>query len=264
MAEQLTESRRGAAPPRRDETPCKALALTNSERVALVDAADYDRLSRSRWRLNTHGYAECGSRPGVRLSHAVLGLRGRVAVRHLNGDRLDNRRANLRIMPGGSVSRQPHSRVNPWRVRIDIERAVYFVGAWPTKQRAQEVLRLAARVAADVRGRGLTRAAIQRALDAATGRTARAYASDEAAARLLRAAAALIPTRYTPDVREEAAQAVAADVLAGNVTLAELDRRAVRRYAREALGLRDAYRFRSLDAPAGPGDDRTLAERLAA
>jgi hypothetical protein len=84
------------------------------------------------------------------------------------------------------------------------------------------------------------------------------------AAKLLRDVAALIPAGLPADVREEAAQAIVVDLVARKLTRRQLDARTVRAYVRAAYGLREGYRFRSLDAPASPGDERTLGELLAA
>lgn len=75
---------------------------------ARVDAVDYERLSAHRWcwdgrypRRNVGGYS-------IRMHRELLGL-GRGDPRqgdHINGDRLDNRRANLRILPSQAAQVQ--------------------------------------------------------------------------------------------------------------------------------------------------------------
>lgn len=82
------------------------IALWNSERPALVDD-DVADLLRYRWRLDAKGYVirYCEIRVGgkllhrMKLAHAILGLPGPgMIVDHINRDRLDNRRANLRFI----------------------------------------------------------------------------------------------------------------------------------------------------------------------
>jgi hypothetical protein len=71
--------------------------------TAMVDEADFAELSRHRWHLSDTGYA-CRwvgprkARKRVRMHRFVLGdaLGMTDQVDHLNRDRLDNRRANLR------------------------------------------------------------------------------------------------------------------------------------------------------------------------
>jgi hypothetical protein len=76
---------------------------------ALVDAADAEFVGRWTWRLDAQGYAGRGERVGGRtgpythifLHRELLGLpRGDQAIitDHINRDRLDNRRANLRAL----------------------------------------------------------------------------------------------------------------------------------------------------------------------
>lgn len=87
------------------------LARDGSVRAhALVDADRFDELSHYRWHLSPHGYvhrltliSEEG-RPRRRMSmhRQVLGLEfgDRRHVDHINRDKLDNRRANLRLTAG--------------------------------------------------------------------------------------------------------------------------------------------------------------------
>lgn len=73
--------------------------------VARIDDEDFERLCTHRWKLTTKGYAQReeyrdGSWRSVRMHRVVMGLeRGDVRqVDHLNGDRLDNRKSNLRVI----------------------------------------------------------------------------------------------------------------------------------------------------------------------
>lgn len=73
---------------------------------ALIDAADIDLISRERWLLNDTGYVQTGrmvdgKRVTVRLHREILGLAlgDDLEGDHINRDKLDNRRANLRIVP---------------------------------------------------------------------------------------------------------------------------------------------------------------------
>jgi hypothetical protein len=86
---------------------------------ALVDDKDYDRINRHCWSLMA-GVArrnvKAGGRSRSMLMHREVigatfgdGLR----VEHANGNRLDNRRANLRVRPAVPASRHsltPHAR----------------------------------------------------------------------------------------------------------------------------------------------------------
>jgi hypothetical protein len=73
---------------------------------AIVDPEDYDTLAGNRWHLSAQGYARRavpGGRSVVAMHREILGL-GRGDPRqgdHMNRDRLDNRRSNLRIATAG-------------------------------------------------------------------------------------------------------------------------------------------------------------------
>lgn len=68
---------------------------------AIVDDCDLEPLSRLAWRLSSQGYAyrqeKVGGSKTIVLMHRVIAAPvGRQVVDHVNRDRVDNRRANLR------------------------------------------------------------------------------------------------------------------------------------------------------------------------
>ena len=69
--------------------------LANARGVAVIDTDDAHLVSSRLWRLHTGGYAQCGNRLNHSLMHRII-LPGCARVDHINGDRLDNRRRNLR------------------------------------------------------------------------------------------------------------------------------------------------------------------------
>src|SRR5947209_20420295 len=94
---------------------------------ALVNAADFLRLNRYRWRINYDKYrfphravGKTNKRRSLSLSRAVMDAPRGVIVRHRNGDRLDCRRANL-VVNGGSVCFRSYFKQNPWCVSISID-----------------------------------------------------------------------------------------------------------------------------------------------
>lgn len=73
---------------------------------ALIDAADLPLVESQPWHLDGAGYAATNIRvegkwQTAKMHRVLLGLtRGdRLEADHINRDRLDNRRANLRVLP---------------------------------------------------------------------------------------------------------------------------------------------------------------------
>jgi hypothetical protein len=156
----------------------RALRLGNSGKVALVDAADYVRLSRYRWHLmkgrNAYRHFTMGGRQhGQMLTHAVMGAPRGTLVRTINGDPLDCRRANLRAVSRdgtGTVYVNRRSRRSPYRLTFSVDGVQFDVGGYPRCEWAEEARAALSSVAAALRGRGLTRAQIRRAFDLTSGR----------------------------------------------------------------------------------------------
>ena len=89
-------------------------------KVAIVDEADFEWLSQWQWCLNSNGYARrrLPTRKGKQftaLMHREIMMAGPgQEVDHINGDHLDNRRANLRLCTHleNSRNRGPQSNNN--------------------------------------------------------------------------------------------------------------------------------------------------------
>lgn len=77
----------------------KILYLSNGSPVQ-VDDADYEFLSQWSWRYTGAGYASRSSRHGQIYMHRVLAgaVMSGSEVDHKNGDKLDNRKDNLRLV----------------------------------------------------------------------------------------------------------------------------------------------------------------------
>lgn len=83
-----------------------------------IDAADVEWMNQWNWCLDRDGYVMRGIFNGgkgrcIKIHRAIMGLSvgDGLEVDHINRDKLDNRRANLRIVPKGSNVQNMGSRV---------------------------------------------------------------------------------------------------------------------------------------------------------
>jgi hypothetical protein len=122
--------------------------------VALVDDEDYERLSRYPWRDNGHGYAVAryGSTPGEHfMHHLICPVPAGLEVDHINQNKLDNRRANLRPVThaqnahnvrGGKANKTGHAGVSwdekgkCWRAKIVCRGRKIQLGTFRTAEQA--------------------------------------------------------------------------------------------------------------------------------
>lgn len=101
---------------------------------AKVDAQDFDWLSQWTWRLASTGYAERGVRDGggyrkVQMHREVVGSEAEgLQVDHINRDRADNRRSNLRVVtPAQQAQNQtPRARRSAYRGVTEIRQGSYW------------------------------------------------------------------------------------------------------------------------------------------
>jgi HNH endonuclease len=76
--------------------------LANGKGAAKVDASDWRLVSAFKWKLSTKGYASRNvggrdRRVTVFMHRFITGPHLSQQIDHINGDRLDNRRTNLRV-----------------------------------------------------------------------------------------------------------------------------------------------------------------------
>jgi hypothetical protein len=79
----------------------KKIALTRGFE-SLVDDEDYDKLNKYKWYCNKRGYAVRSDYSGsktsnVKMHRFIMNTPFGMETDHINGDKLDNRRSNLRI-----------------------------------------------------------------------------------------------------------------------------------------------------------------------
>ena len=132
-------------------------------REALVDACDYNFLMQWKWCITVNGYAtrNLKSRGMLTMHRAVVGrYRGNFQqVDHINGDRIDNRRSNLRHATASQNGRNRGKNKNNtsghkgvwWNKRrkkfyaaIKVNRKSIHLGVFDDPKKASEVYKQAA------------------------------------------------------------------------------------------------------------------------
>lgn len=124
--------------------------------VAWIDAADSDRVQAHKWCVsgrNPHLYAVTnlpamnGSRPQIAMHRLIARPASGMVVDHINGDTLDNRRANLRVCAHRKNIASSRSRTgisafkgvtfdkarNRWVAQIKVDYRRIHLGRYPTE-----------------------------------------------------------------------------------------------------------------------------------
>ena len=131
-------------------------------KVALVSPEDYDRLARHEWYCGNRGYAMRSknmpddSRKTVSMHREILGARLDQEVDHINRNRLDNRRENLRFIgrsanlhnrgaygSSGVAGVSWDKRKGKWRAEIGRNGKRAWLGYHDTKADAERAFQLA-------------------------------------------------------------------------------------------------------------------------
>jgi len=140
----------------------KTIPLTQGK-VALVDDEDYEELMKHKWYASHEGNGWYAKRKGPRhggrqtmiyMHRALMAGDSPLEVDHINGDGLDNRRANLRLVTksGNARNRQGHragrlvgtelmrdgKRSKPWKSQIFDTGCMRHLGYFATEQEAHE------------------------------------------------------------------------------------------------------------------------------
>lgn len=132
------------------------LLITYEEKVAevLIDKEDISRINKYNWRLNEKGYVISDIKNHkVRLHNLILNRNTsnpKIVCDHINRNKLDNRKSNLRIvsqrennknrqMPKGKYYIK---RNNKWQAYYVKNRKMYSLGYYDTEEEAKNVIRL--------------------------------------------------------------------------------------------------------------------------
>jgi len=138
----------------------KTITVLHTDEIAVVDDIDYDLVSGYVWGLNG-GYPRATvNKKQIYMHHLIIGkIKGKY-VDHINGNRYDNRRENLRFCSHGqnrmnSVSRTGRSKYkgvyynkekSGWDARISAYCKRHFLGRYKEEESAAAAYNEAAKV----------------------------------------------------------------------------------------------------------------------
>ena len=133
---------------------CVMILKNREGKVAatIIDTGDYDKVKRHRWYLSKGGYAMSGTKI-LPLAAAILGVETNrnSVVDHINRNKLDNRRGNLRVVSKSENSFNSKQRTdnksghrgvswdkerNKWKAQICINGKVIPIGRFDTVEEA--------------------------------------------------------------------------------------------------------------------------------
>lgn len=144
----------------------KKIPLTKGY-VAIVDDEDYNELSKHKWcadnssKTNVYALRRVGKKLS-RMHNEIIGRKDGLEIDHINGNGLDNRRANLRFctrsqnrMNGRKnadntsgykgVTKSKKSPNNPWHAHIKFNGITKHLGNYKTKEDAARAYDAAAK-----------------------------------------------------------------------------------------------------------------------
>lgn len=117
----------------------------NKKDYCIVDDKDYKELIQYKWRLNTTGYATRTSR-SISMHRQIMKAQKGQYVDHINGEKLDNRRCNLRLVTNQQNCWNTKKRTRPfgvcksksgnWRAYCVNDHKQYHLGTWKDKKDA--------------------------------------------------------------------------------------------------------------------------------
>ena len=126
--------------------------VINETKVALIDLADVPLVQNTRWYLSSHYYIKSKEHT---LHNYLLNYKStrKYPVDHINGNPLDNRRANLRLTTmGGNLANQKlandntsgykgvsfHKGSNKWQAKITVDYKQIYIGTYDNIEEAVE------------------------------------------------------------------------------------------------------------------------------
>jgi len=133
----------------------KKIPLTQGK-FALVDDDDYEKVSRLSWYVDKRGYAVNKKIKITYMHRLIMNTPKEMETDHINGNKLDNRKINLRICTKSENMRNRkkqsnntsgykgvfwHHKANRWRAQIVINKKAKHLGLFDTPEEAGKAYR---------------------------------------------------------------------------------------------------------------------------
>ena len=134
-------------------TMTREISLGKSGKFAIVDVDDYEKITRWKWQYINSGYANRVTNKGGRgkwvnvlMHRVIIDAPDDMKVDHINGNKLDNRKCNLRLATttqncqykrqarnntSGFKGVTKNSRGNTWLAHININGKPTYLGSYP-------------------------------------------------------------------------------------------------------------------------------------
>ena len=118
----------------------------------LIDKEDYEKIKEYKWHLNKFGYIITNSKKqnGKRIHRMIMNYEGKNVIDHINHNRMDNRKCNLRIcnLAENSWNRKSKGyyyikKENRWSASIMKNGKYIYLGYFKTEEEAKEARRQA-------------------------------------------------------------------------------------------------------------------------
>lgn len=127
----------------------KEIIPSNSDKIIKVDDEDYPLLSRFKWYISDSGYAltQIRGQKHIKMHHLVWGsIDGQLVIDHLNNDKLDNRKSNLRLCTQKDNSNNRQIKGYCWdesRNKYIVRYKGKFYGRYVTEEEAEKAFKKA-------------------------------------------------------------------------------------------------------------------------
>lgn len=106
---------------------------------AIIDVDDVEKVKNIKWRLNKNGYVMNNSKSSMFLHRRILGVNN--IVDHINGNRLDNRKSNLRVATKNQNQmnvnyRGVYQKKDKWIAKIKLNKKQVHIGTFIYEEEA--------------------------------------------------------------------------------------------------------------------------------